>query len=85
MIFSLTKLYSHKQKAGVSFEITNEKIRLFLSSLLLSGWHKLPDRKMHWEATADAFVWARSDSMPRNTFERILRNLRLCDNEQLDK
>ena len=23
--------------------------------------------------------------MPRNTFERILQNLHLCENEQLDK
>ena len=52
--------------------------------LLLSGCHKFPDRKMYWEATLDTFVQARSDSMPRNTFECILRNL-LCDNEQPDK
>ena len=56
MIFSYTKLYSHKEKAGIRFEITNEKIRLFLSMLLLSGCHKLPDRNMYWEATPDAFV-----------------------------
>ena len=29
MIFGCTKLYSHRKKAGISFEITNEKIRLF--------------------------------------------------------
>ena len=40
MIFGYTKLYSHREKAGISFEITNEKIRLFLSMLLLSGCHK---------------------------------------------
>ena len=40
MIFGHTKLYSHRQKAGISFEITNEKIRLFLSMLLLSGCRK---------------------------------------------
>ena len=35
--------------------------------------------------TIKCIVYARSDSMPRNTFERILQNLHLCDNEQLDK
>ena len=48
MIFGYTKLYSHREKADISFEITNEKIRLFSSILLLSGCHKLPDRKMYW-------------------------------------
>ena len=43
--------------------------------LLVSGSHKLLSRKMYWESTPDTFVQARSDSMPRNTFERILRNL----------
>ena len=60
MIFGYTKLYSHREKADVSFEITNEKNRLFLkffkNSLLLSGCHKLPDRKMYWEATPNTFV-----------------------------
>ena len=47
MIVGYTKLYNHREKADISFEITNEKIHLFLSTLLLSGCHKLPDRKMH--------------------------------------
>ena len=47
MIFGYTKLYSNRGKADISFETTNEKknIRSFLSMLLLSGCHKLPDRK----------------------------------------
>ena len=53
--------------------------------LLLTGYHKLPDRKVYWETTPNTFVQAKSDSMPRNTFDLILRNLHLCDNEQLDK
>ena len=56
MIFGYTKLYSHRENANISFEITNEKIRLFSSVLLLSGYHKLSDRKMYWEATPDIFV-----------------------------
>ena len=35
MIVGHTKLYSHREKAGINFEITYEKIRLFLSMLLL--------------------------------------------------
>ena len=83
-IFGHKKLYSHREKAGISFEITNEKIRLFLSMLLLSGCHELPDRKIS-EAIPDTFVLAMSDSIPRDTFERIIQNLDLCGKEQLDK
>ena len=57
MIFGYTKLYSNRGKADISFETANEKkkIRSFLSILLLSGCHKLPDHKMYWEATPDTF------------------------------
>ena len=85
MIVGYTTLYSYREKADISFEINNEKIHLFLSMLLLIGCHKLPDRNTNWETTHDTLVYARSDSMPRNMFERILRNLHLCDNEQFDK
>ena len=44
------------EKAGVSFEITNKNIRLFLSMLLLTGCYKLPDHKMYWEAAPNTFV-----------------------------
>ena len=50
VIFGYTKLCSHREKADISFKITNEKIRLFSSMLRLSGCFKLPDRKMYWEA-----------------------------------
>ena len=72
------------EKADTDFGITNEKIGLFLSVLLLTGYHKLPGHKTYWEVTSDTFVKAKY-SMSRNTFERILQNLRLCDNKQLDK
>ena len=52
--------------------------------LLLSGCHKLTNRRMFWETPPNTFVQAKSNSMPYNMFECILRNL-LCDNDQLDK
>ena len=36
-IFGYTKLYSHREKIDISFEIPNGKIRLFIRMLLLSG------------------------------------------------
>ena len=37
MIVGYTKLYSHREKADIGFEITKEKIRFILSMLLLGG------------------------------------------------
>ena len=45
IIFGHTKLHSHREKVNISFEITNEKIRLFLSMLLLSGCHRFQIKK----------------------------------------
>ena len=45
--FGYTSLYSHREKAGITFETTNDKIRLFLSMLLLSRCRKLSDCKMY--------------------------------------
>ena len=50
MIVGYTKLYIHRQKTDIRFEIPNEKNRLFLSMLLLSGCQKVPDRKLCWES-----------------------------------
>ena len=46
-IIGYTELYSHREKASMSFAITNEKIYLLLSMLLLRGCHKFPDRKIY--------------------------------------
>ena len=46
MIIGDTKLYSHRVKADIIFKITNEKIRILLSMLLVSGCHKFPERKI---------------------------------------
>ena len=55
MIWFLATSNCTIEKAGIDFEITNEKIRLFLKVLLLTGYHKLPDHKVYWEATPDTF------------------------------
>ena len=47
MIVGYTKVYSHREKADISFEITNEDVNLFQSMLLLSGCQKLPDYKIY--------------------------------------
>ena len=55
MIVGCIKLYSHREKANISFEITNEKIRLHLSMLPFSKCHKLPGRKIYWKTAPRYF------------------------------
>ena len=81
MIVGHIKLYSHREKEGTSFEITNETFCLFLAMLMLKRCQKLPKCKMYWETTPDTFVQAMSDAIPCDIFERILRNLDLFENE----
>ena len=45
MIVGYTKLYSHIEKVDISFEITYEKIRLYLSMLLFTRYNKLPEHQ----------------------------------------
>ena len=87
MIVGYAKLYSHRKKVNNSFEITNEKIHLFLGiCYCLVVPIKLLDRNMYWEAIPDTFVKDSQYfySIPRNRFERILRNLHPCGKKQLD-
>ena len=84
MIVVYTKLYSHREKADISFKINNKKIRLFLRMLLLSGYNKLPDHKMYGRHPP-ILLCKQGDSMSRNTFEHIFWNLHLCDKKQLAK
>ena len=44
------------EKAGINFKITNEKMPLFISMLILTGYYKLSDHRMYREMTPDAFV-----------------------------
>ena len=85
MIVGYTKLHGHSEKAFTSFEITYETFLVFLGMLLLSGCHKLLQCKMCWDAPLDTFVLSIWVSVLRDTFECILWNLHVCDEEQLDK
>ena len=52
--------------------------------MLLSGYNKLPDRKMYWADSPDTFNKLVSDTMRRDTFEAVLNSIHFIDNNQLD-
>ena len=72
------------EKGGTGFNLDPSTFRLFLSTLIISGYSPLPRRRMYWEYSRDVLNTAISDSMSRNAFEEILRYLHLADNAQLD-
>ena len=54
-----------ERKHTLVLKSSNETFCLFFSKLLLSGCHKLPERKIYRETFPDTFVKVISDSMPR--------------------
>ena len=56
MIVGYTKLYSNREKTGISFGIAHKKLRFLLSMILLSGCYELPDQKMYWKMTINTFL-----------------------------
>ena len=70
-IAEFTILYGKREKADSTFEFLNEKFRLFLAILLLTGYYKLPERRMYWETILDTFVQAVSNAILTNSLERI--------------
>ena len=85
-------LYSHREKADIIIiiiiiiiiEINDKQIHFLLITILLSGCHKYQNCKMYWGTNANTFAYLESNSMPHNMFERILSNLYLFENKQLD-
>ena len=54
-----------ERKQMLVLKVSHETFRLVFGMLLLSGSHKLSDRKIYWETFPNTFVKVMSDSMPR--------------------
>ena len=56
----------------------------YFGILLLSGYNKLPQRRMYWEARTDSNNFLVSHAMNRIKFEKIHKYLHFNDNSKLD-
>lgn len=65
--------------------ISMEDIYDYLGILLLSGYVKLPSRRMYWETRPDSHNNLVASTMTRNKFETIHRFLHFNDNNTIDK
>ena len=72
-----------KQNGNHSFVTDPEEMRVVRGILLLSGYNRLPRRRMYWEQCSDVRNTAAADAMPRNRFDECLRSLHFADNQNL--
>ena len=73
------------QKSLPSECMTPENLRVFFAILLISGYNKLPYRRMYWETSEDCNNALISKSMRRDTFEQIMRILHFADNMEINQ
>ena len=76
-----TNLYANQN--NVRLEMTDDELRTVFGGILLSGYSKLPHRRLYW-CPSDDVPPLLSQSIRRNRFDDILKNLHLADNTVLD-
>ena len=77
-----SKLYA-AQNSFSSDNVTEENMISFMTTLVISGYNKLPTRRLYWSESPDVFNQLISDSIRRDTFEEIMRCLHFADNMKI--
>ncbi|KAF0297800.1 PiggyBac transposable element-derived protein 3 [Amphibalanus amphitrite] len=84
LVATQTTLYARQHNA-TDWETDKDQLMTFWGILLLSGYAKLPHRRLYWQSDPDVFNELVSSSMRRDVFESISKYLHLADNTLLDK
>lgn len=71
-------------KGNHNFSVSTKEMYIYLGILILSGYCKLPARRMYWETKSDTFNSLVSNSISRDRFETIHRFLHFNDNTKID-
>ena len=82
-IVTETVRYAH-QKNSAEFKLTTNHLKTFIGILFYSGYHSLPQQKLYWERNSDVLTPLVHESMSRNRFLEIKRNLHFADNQAID-
>ncbi|KAF2895518.1 hypothetical protein ILUMI_10656 [Ignelater luminosus] len=75
-------LYS-EQKGNHNLNVSSAEINVALSIMLLSGYHRLPNKRMYWQNEPECKVPIIADAIHPRSFEDILRYLHLNDNSKV--
>lgn len=82
MTIQESNLYAIQNHRHLSVDF--DELHVFLGVCLLSGYHKLPDRRMYWSEDLDVHCDFISQSISRNRFDDIMRNLHFANNMHID-
>ena len=72
------------QGGDFQFTLSGDDLYKYFGILLLSGYNKLPQRRMYWEARTDSNNFLVHHAMNGNKFEKIHKYLHFNDNSKLD-
>lgn len=66
------------------FQTTPEEMRVFLAILLISGYSRVPRRRLYWSNDEDVQNDAIQSAMTRDRFDEFMRYIHVSDNVDLD-
>ena len=82
LINTQTNIYANHHK-GLNPPATSEEIKVVISILLLSGYCRVPYRKLYWSMSPDSHNKSVSKAISRNRFREIFSNLHIRDNTDI--
>ena len=74
-----------KQKLNHQFYLPQSDLDAFLGTILLSGYHTLPQEHLYWCNNEDVGVNIVKKKISRNRFQEIKRYFHLADNDNLQQ
>ena len=78
-----TNLYTTRDRNRRNFSVAPGDLARFFGVLLLSGYHRLPQKTDYWPNQPDLGVPIVSDAMSRNSFQAIKSVIYFADNQNL--
>ena len=80
-----SKMYAHQQGHPSKAALVNvDTMMCSQAVMLLSGYNKLPSKRMYWEESPDSFNKLVAENIRRETFEAVLFSTHFADNNNLD-
>ncbi len=85
LIIQQSELYAHRDKNNPQFTLERVSLWKFTGTVILSGYHRLPQEKLYWSKDSDVGVDIVREALTKNEFVTIKKYIHLADNEQLDR
>lgn len=76
LIMTQTNLYANRHE----FQVKKYQLKRFIGFLIFSGYHHLPRERMYWENADDCKTDIVTESLSRQEYMDIKRNIHLADN-----